>query len=104
MITKISSGREAQIRFHFSNGVELSCIWGIGSYTDNHGLNGRPEEFMKNFEDRHLKEWSSTTVEIYSCGDNPNGINEWLIENYGDNPASYVPVEDIPKILRRADK
>lgn len=108
MIEKISSTKNGQIVYHFSNGVILSMIWSSGSYTENNslleGTNQKRHELIMQgkFYEAELLEWTSTTVEIYSMGDNPNGITEYLGKKYGDNPAGHVPVNDIPKILKRA--
>lgn len=102
MITKISSTKNGQIVYHFDNGVILSFIWSWGSYTENH--DDRRHIDSLNSNDLSMIEYTSKTVEIYSMGDNPNGIEEYLINKYYNNPAGYVPVTDIPKILKRADK
>ena len=100
MISKISSGKNGQIVYHFSNGVKLSFIWDWGTYSDNNMA--RPKDITKPSNET----WESTTVEIYSIGDNPNGVKEWLGNKYecGNGSAGYVPVKDIPQILRRADR
>lgn len=98
MITEISSGKNGQIRFHFDNGVTLSFIWDWGSYSDNYMK--RPS----NPGHPNIEEWKSSTVECYSMGDNPNGISEYIARKYGDNPAGRIPVNDIPKILRKAQQ
>ena len=97
-ISKISSGRNGQTVYHFDNGVVLSMIWDWGSYSDNSMV--RPSDPTKPY----YENWESTTVEVYSVGDNPNGISEYLDEKYDGSPAGYVPVGDIPKILARADR
>lgn len=99
MIVKISGGKAGQVRYHFLNGVTLSFIWDWGSYSDNY--NARPE-YDENFKEI-AKDWSSTTVEVYSCGDNPNGIEEYLDNKYGGNPVR-MPVKDIPVVLKRAGR
>lgn len=99
MITKVSGGKAGQVRYHFDNGVCLSFIWDWGSYSDNYME--RPE-YDKNMREV-IKDWSSTTAEVYSNGDNPNGIDEYITKKYGDNPVR-IPVKDIPAILKRADK
>jgi hypothetical protein len=98
MITQISSGKNGQAVFHFMNGVKLSFIWDWGTYSDNNMVRPTVYPPPKN------EKWASSTVECYSTGDNPNGINEYLDKKYGGNPAAYIPVNDIPKILARADK
>lgn len=98
MITKVSSGKTGQMVYYFSNGVVLSFVWDWGSYTENHQL--RPKDYTK----MDGEAWSSDTVECYSMGDETNGISKYLERKYGDNPAGHIPVNDIPKILRRADK
>ena len=98
MINKISSGKNGQAVFHFDNGVKLSCVWDWGTYSDNNMA--RPKDYTKPYNEN----WSSTTVEIYNIGDNPNGITEYLKNKYGGSPAGYVPVKDLPKILARAAK
>ena len=98
MITKVSSGKVGQVVFHFNNGIILSFIWDWGSYSDNNMK--RPKDYIK----PQNEEWASTTVECYSIGDNPNGITEYLEKKYEGNPAGYIPVKDIPNILKRAEK
>lgn len=95
-IIKVSSYKNGQIIFHFSNKVQLSIIWDYGSYSDNSNM--RPKDINRPSDEV----WSSKTVEVYSMGSNPNGINEWLDFMYGGNPAGYVPVQDIPAIIERA--
>jgi len=97
-INKISSGKNGQIVYHFDNGVKLSFIWDWGAYSDNHMA--RP----KDLTNLNNETWESTTVEIYSIGDNRNGIEEYLDNKYGGSPAGFVPVGDIPRILLRAAK
>lgn len=98
MITKISSGKNGQIVFRFDNDVVLSFIWDWGTYSDNNMA--RPKDVTK----PQFETWSSETVEVYNIGQNTNGIDEYLEKKYGDNPAGYVPVEDIPLILKRGDQ
>jgi hypothetical protein len=101
MITKIWNGRAGQVVFDFSNGNTVSILWAWGSYSDNHmSLDGGydMEKIMKR------NNWESTRVEVYSMGTDTNGFTKWLERKYGDNPAGYVPVNDIPAILKRADR
>lgn len=102
MITKVGNGRPGQVIFEFSSGAVLSVLWALGSYSDNHDLwkykdaDGHPNWKKQDFE--------STTVEIYSMGAVEAGMEKYLERVYGQNPAAYVPVDDIPKILRRANR
>ncbi len=101
MITKISNGRGGQAVFTFSNGNEVSILWAWGSYSDNHmGLIGSYDidECLRR------QDWESTRVEVYSMGKDTNGFTKYLERKYGQNPAGYVPVDDIPAILKRADR
>lgn len=99
MITKISSHKNGQVVYYFNNGVILSFIWDWGTYSDN-----RDEEIdLNNIDREYSRYYGTTTVEIMSVGDNTNGIDEYLEEKYGGNPAGYVPVKDIHRILERAD-
>lgn len=108
MITKVSSTKNGQMVYHFSNGVILSMVWSAGSYTEDHFLTGISEEYYKFltegevYKAEHLN-WKSRTVEVYSMGIE-HGIDKYFEEHYGGNPAGYVPVNDIPKILKLADK
>lgn len=100
MITKIYCGRTGQAAYEFDNGNVLSMVWSWGSYSDNNGFNRgeyTPPDFNKT-------DWESTTVEVYSMGKEANGLGEYLRRKYGDNPAGYVPVADIPLIIKRADR
>jgi hypothetical protein len=100
MITKVSCGRSGQIVYHFDNGNEVSILWAWGSYSDNH-INA----LTPNYRERMLADdWESTTVEVYSMGKDTNGFTKYLEKTYGDNPAAFVSVADIPAILKRADK
>jgi len=92
-LVKISCNTKAQTIYTFDNGVVLSCIWGLGSYTENSMV----RDFKK-------EDYESTTLEIYSMGDNPNDIVEWLDAQFGGNPAGGVPVGFLMAILERADK
>jgi hypothetical protein len=99
-IKSISSSKNGQIVFGFDNGVKLSFVWDWGTYSDNHLI------VPKDVTESYYKVWNSTTVEIYSVGYNPNGIDEYLDKKYkcGTDPAAFVPVADIPKILKAAAK
>lgn len=99
MITKISGGKAGQVRYHFSNGVCLSFIWNWGSYSDNYVA--RPE-YDENMREKPV-DWESTTVEVYSMGDNPNAVTEYIEKKYGDNP-TRMPVKDMLLLLKRADR
>lgn len=101
MITKISNGRAGQIVYHFSSGAELSFLWAWGSYSDNHmSLSGGYD--MDAVTKR--QDWESTTVEVYAMGDASAGMGKYLERVYGANPAAYVPVSDIPKIISKANR
>lgn len=104
MITKVSSTKNGQVVYHFDNGVILSFIWSWGSYTENQYDRRYTESIKAGNTDMSDIEYISKTVEIYSMGANPNGIIEYLEDKYHDNPAGYVPVGDIPKIIDRANR
>lgn len=101
MITKISNFRGGQVVFDFSNGNQVSILWGWGSYSDNHMSILEEYDMDKVFKQ---SSWTSTRVEVYSMGTDTNGFTKWLERKYGDNPAGYVDVNDIPAILKRADR
>jgi len=100
MLTRISNGRPGQVVFESDNGNVVSILWAWGSYSDNHITIPDP----MTIEERISKQdWESTTVEVYSMGKASNTFTAYLERKYGQNPAGYVPVNDIPKILRRLD-
>jgi len=99
MITKISCGRSGQVVYEFDNGNIVSFLWSWGSYSDNHDLMFSDEPYNP-----HRTDWESTTVEVYSMGVDTNGFTKYLERKYGDNPAAYAPVADIPMIIKRADR
>lgn len=100
MIVKISCGRSGQVIYEFDNGNIISFLWSWGSYSDNHmeRVGFDPELYLKN------QDWESTTVEVYSMGEDSNGFTRYLEKKYGNNPAGYVDVKDIPAIIKRADR
>lgn len=87
MITKIASGRNGQVVYYFDNGNNLSFIWHEYAYSDTQVVNGGLE---------------ATVIECMASGD--DRLTGWLSNKYGDNPAGYIPVEDIPKIIAKADE
>lgn len=94
MITELISHRKGAVRYIFDNGNEVSIVFGAGTYTDNYDLD---LDYWRNNE-----QVKSKTVEIM-----PNGhpaFVRWMERNYECyDVAGYVPVADIPKILKRAD-
>lgn len=108
MITKISSTKNGQMVYHFDNGVILSFIWSRGSYTENHSSSKTCKKMHElhqqgKFYEAELLEWESKTVEIYSMGSAHKEIDKYFEEKYDGNPAGYVPVIEIPKILEMAN-
>lgn len=101
MITKIWCGRAGQMAYEFDNGNIVSIVWSWGTYSDNH-MDKLGEYDLK--EIIHRQNWESTTVEVYSMGEDTNGFTKYLEHKYGQNPAAYVPVNDIRAILARADR
>lgn len=105
MITKVACGRAGQMVYEFDNGNIVSILWAYGSYSDNNIRFDKPVDTLGDTMQRFNKqEWESTTVEIYSMGKIGTGFTEYLERYHGGNPAGYVPVSEIPKILARADK
>ena len=109
MITKISSTRNGQVVYHFSNGVILSFLWSDGSYTENHSRSETAQQRRKLVQEgklyeAELLEWESKTVEIYSMGTAHSELSELFESKYDGNPAVRVPVSEIPHILAMADK
>lgn len=92
-IVKIDSLRSGKVAFTYENGERLSIVFDRGTYSDN--------QFM--FPERPTEElygnrrWESTTVEVF--GADGEQINKYLEEHYGQAPAAYVPVNDIPEIM-----
>lgn len=102
MITKVACGRAGQMVYEFDNGNVVSILWAWGSYSDNNiKFDGKPLDAVNAY---NKQEWESGTVEIYSMGKIGTGFTEYLERYHGGNPAGYVPVSEIPKILARADK
>ncbi len=94
MITKVESFRKATIRYYFDNGNALSIIFGPYSYTDNYDnvLQPRSDE----------SPISSTTVEIKPEGN--KSFIRWMENEYdGVDVCGYVPVSELPYIMKRAD-
>jgi hypothetical protein len=87
--------------YEYDNGNIVSLLWAWGSYSDNN-INLSDPDYRK---DMDKQDWRSTTVEVYSMGEDTNGFTKWLKKKYEDgNPAGYVAVNDIPMILKRADR
>lgn len=102
MITKIWTGRPGQVVYEFSSGAVLSFLWSSGSYSDNNDMFKYLDK--EGHPDWEKRDWESTTVEVYSMGAIEAGMEKYLTRVYGDNPAAYVPVSEIPKILSRANR
>lgn len=100
MITKVSSGRGGQMVYTFDNGNIVSFLWAWGSYSDNNINFLENSDITKNFK---RSNWQSSTVEVYSMGKINSIFTKWLEDTYESNPAGYVPVADIPKILAHAE-
>ena len=88
-IVKVDSMQSGKIAFTYQNGERLSIVFDWGTYSDNHY--NMPPNFLSG------RPWESTSVEVY--GAEGKKINEYLEREYGQAPAPYVPVNDIPKIL-----
>lgn len=113
MITQVKSHQKAAVRYLFDNGNEVSIIFGVLAHADNY------QDVEKGMADlRHaladadnihsmtdlLHEpdcYESTTVEIEVSGD--DAFVDWFRKKYHGNPGGYIPVSEIPAILRRAD-
>ena len=107
MITKIWCGRSGQVGYNFSNGNSVSILWGYGSYSDNHFqfIDRQPGTDIKELWRR--QEWESTRVEVMVFSpedDESHAFEKWFIKRYGDNPGGYLDVNEIPAILKEADK
>lgn len=88
------SARDNQLVLHFPDG-NLSCIWGFGTYSDNHKI-----KFPKNKEETFFGKFfgypmESDTIEIMYEIDNPAKLKK-VIKKFGDdnNPLGYVSFED----------
>lgn len=92
MIIAIASHRKGATRYKFDNGNEVSIVFGAGTYTE---LNDTDWETRT---DSSLIE--SKDVEIMVDG---KAFEKWFDRKYDGNPAGYIPVSEIPKILKRAD-
>lgn len=98
MITKISNSRPAQIVYHYDNGTVLSIVWGGGSYSQNH-MN------LKEFNPDATKEDSMYESNTFECMVlEGKAMEQWLIEEYGDNPAGYIKVDEMPRIISKANE
>lgn len=87
---KINNWREGSIVLSFDNGLEMSIIWGPGSYTSNHDADFSREPFEKPVV--------SGDVEIMFRGDWPaNAVSRILERDFpsDDGVAGYIPVEKI---------
>lgn len=93
-IVEIDSFHKGKVAFSFEDGQRLSFVFDFGTYTDNQF---NYENFEKEQRGEHCI-WKSTNVEVY--GAEGGKINEYLERKYGSAPASGVPVDDIPKIIR----
>jgi|DEB19_MinimDraft_2_1074335.scaffolds.fasta_scaffold99950_2 hypothetical protein len=93
MINKISSHRRGAVAYTFDNGNIVSIVFSPASYSDNYDMpygQGLPEMI------------NSTTVEIMPSGN--KAFIRWMEKKYdGDLICSYIPVSEIPTILKRAD-
>lgn len=98
MITNISNTRPAQIVYHFANGTKISFVWGAGSYSANH-MNLKELSPNATAEDRM---YESHTVECMVL--EGEAMTDWIEEEYGDNPAGYIPVNSMIRIIEMADK
>jgi len=102
MIIKIVSHRKAATRFIFDNGNEVSMIFGDMTYSDNYDLWKKHPDALNRADDE-VGLLESTTVEIMFSG------NEAFVKRMnklydGDGSVcGYVPVSEIPKILKAAD-
>ena len=93
MIIKVSSHKKAAICYWFDNGNSVSIVFGAYTYSDNYNS-------WK--ADKQPDILESTTVEIMPSG-NASFI-KWVEKKYdGMDVVGYVPVSEIPKIVKRAD-
>jgi hypothetical protein len=94
VIIKVSSHRKAAVCYWFDNGNTVSIIFGAGTYCDNYEM----DYALRN--DPSLID--SKTVEILPGGN--ESFIRWMEKKYdGVDVCGYVPVEEIPAILKRAD-
>lgn len=95
MITKVSSHRKANVVYWFDNGNNVRIVFGPGSYSENYEVG---------YEARLDSNLESETVEIHVTGD---AFIRWMDRRYAGPGAygiySYIPVCEIPLILKRAD-
>lgn len=95
MITQVVSHKQGAVRYIFDNGNEVSITFAEYSYSDNYELGRLPIP-------EYGRILSSSTVEIMPEG-HPAFVR-WMENKYeGDLVVGYVPVSEIPAILKRAD-
>lgn len=92
MVIEVISHKQAAMRYIFDNGNDVSIIFGPYTYSDNHDLS----PFREAFEVLRAEK-----VEIMVDG--KAAFVKWFERKYGDNPGGYIPVADIPAILKIAD-
>lgn len=100
MIIKITSHKKAAFVLWFDNGNSLSIIWGDMTYSDNYDLwKTKPEGYHRN---DNMDILESTTVEIMPGG--KPAFVKWALNKYdGADVLAYVPVSELPTIIKRAD-
>lgn len=94
-IILIDSVKCGKVALTFENGERLSIVWDACTYSDNHN---DVKGLLQEVETKCSKSWVSTRVEVY--GAEGEQINKYLEKEYGQAPAAYVPVNDVPKIIR----
>lgn len=92
-LTSLKSHCKGATRYIFDNGNEVSVVFGAHSYTPNHDL---PRETKYD----GVTTYESNEVEIMVSGDK---FVNWFVRQYDGNPAGYLSLDDMQKVLKKAD-